>query len=176
MPNNVTEFWKDMRSSIKMPSLITIGIMIVFPLLELFSNTFIGSPLSREASMYTILLTLIPFILGYKISNKIFENSEVLILLLLAFFIIFSGISLKSDNPTFSFALYWYILALGACILWIIIDFNAYVRTREKRKTFNENKNQSRNSNSGKSIDNMEVDEWNLKFLNLQMNSANITF
>jgi hypothetical protein len=153
----LVDFWDDVTNSIDIPDGTTIGIMLIFPIIEICTFSYVGKPLKTDIALYTLLVTLIPFILGYKISNKIFENNEVLILVPIIAFVIFSGISLKSDSPSFIFIPAWYILAIIGCIIWTIIDFNQFNTRRTKRKEFSRIKNKPQ-ENSNNSFDGMEVD------------------
>jgi len=155
----IKELKEDLEQSIIIPSFTTIGIMIIFPFLEIFIYCFIGKNLSIKESLYTILLTLIPFVLGYKVANKIFENGEVVILLILSFFIVFSGITLKNDKIFFEFGLFWYFLFIGICILWTLIDFSEFNRIRQNRKEYNESMKKSNGINTNKAFDGMEVED-----------------
>lgn len=159
MGRHIKELQEDLGQSIIIPSFTTIGIMILFPFLEIFIYCFIGKNLSIKESLYTILLTLIPFVLGYKVANKIFENGEVVILLILSFFIVFSGITLKNDKIYFEFGLFWYFLFIGICILWTLIDFSEFNRIRQNRKEYNESMKKSNGINTNKAIDGMEVED-----------------
>jgi len=154
----IKNLWSDLLSSIKIPSITTIGIMIIYPFLEIFLFKFIGEPLSCKLSLYTIILTLTPFVLGYKISNKIFTNGEVVVLLLLSSFIILSGITLKSNEFSFDFSLMWYLLALSGCICWIIIDFSNFTRIRSLRKEYSKKKKNHKIVNEENNLDGMEVE------------------
>jgi len=157
MGNAFKELKSDIWQSIKLPSTTTIWIMLIYPLLEIFIYWFVGNALPLKAALYTFLLTLIPFVLGYKISNKIFENGEVVILLVLSFFIVFSGITLKSTLFSFDFPLVFYIVSVLICIIWTLIDFNEFSRIRQRRKEYNENMKISTSVKSDNQIDGMEV-------------------
>ncbi|MBM7562765.1 hypothetical protein [Fusibacter tunisiensis] len=147
----------DIGQAIKIPSTTTIMIMIIYPLLEIFIYLFVGNALPLKAALYAFLLTLIPFVLGYKISNKIFEYVEVVILLVLSFFIVFSGITLKSAIFSFDFPLFFYFISIIICIIWTLIDFSELSRLRQRRKEYKESMKTTNNVITDNQVDGMEV-------------------
>lgn len=158
MKKNFKEWIFDLKNSIICPEFTTIGIMIIYPGLGIFITYFIGGSLNFKDIMYNVIFALIPFILGYKVSKKIFENSEVLILLVLSSFMIFSGITLKSDAIKFDFPDICYIIAFIICVLWTIIDLKEFNQARKRRKDYKLNKKMSSNQSKSNYIDDMEVE------------------
>jgi hypothetical protein len=155
---NFTDFIGDLKNSMKPPSITIFSIMMLYSLIEIFLFIFTGKSLPGKEIMYIILLTWLPFILGNKVSTKTFENSEVVILLILSIFLVLAGVTLKSDDFVFEFHESTYVLVLIIAFFWMLIDLKYFNRIREQRIKEKEKLKENTGEKHAGFDDGMEVD------------------
>lgn len=124
----IAEWLKDstdaIKSGVSIPDLTSLIIIVIFLFFELFSYDFAGASVTFEFKLMMLIVTLIPFVMGIKISKNHINKADYVLSALLLLSIVFLGLEVK--NPEISNLVInpgYYIVYLILVICWYFLDF-----------------------------------------------------